>query len=239
MTDEHLYWTKTWNPVTGCSPVSEGCENCYAMALARRFDDGDFSVKFHPERLDQPERWKKPQRVFVCNCGDLWHPEVGDQVQARVLATTQVAPRHKYLILTKRPENMAVSEDHQNVWFGVTCENQKRLMERTAPLFELPTENRWLSLEPLLGPIDLSWGLAFVPQSVIPKWVVVGCETGPKRRPCELSWIEDIVRQCREHQVPVWVKQVSINGKVSKNMDDWPPALRVREMPEGLKLEGE
>ena len=123
-------------------------------------------------------------------------------------------------------------------WLGVTAENQRRADERIPVLLQTPAAVRWVSLEPLLGPIDLNKRELLIDKRRFKytlgnylDWVVVGCESGPKRRPCKIEWVREIVEQCRDAGVPVFVKQLSINGKVSHDMDEWPEDLRVREYP--------
>ena len=270
--------TETWNPITGCTPCSEGCQNCYAKRMAVRhagrygYDkDEPFKVTFHPERLDQPRRWRKPRMVFVCSMGDLFHPDVTDYAIARIRQITSYA-QHTFLILTKRPREMQKRMDRllilrepfwsTNVWLGVTAENQKRAEERIPVLLNTPAAIRFVSLEPLLGPVDLQSlsadGPRFLGRFVchhcedeptgyecgcclqatevtqIQKgldWVIVGCETGPGRRPCKIEWIRDIVQQCKAAGVSCFVKKIEIDGKVTDDMSQWPADLRVREYP--------
>jgi len=164
----------TWNPVTGCTPISEGCEHCYGAAYARR-GLGDWSVKArkfcdiweHPERLSQPYEWKIPRRIFVCSMGDLFHDNVTTGRIVDVLTTMQYESHHTYFVLTKRPERMRQIVKRiatmppawppTNVWFGVTAENQARADERIPILLDTPAAHRFVSIEPLLGDIRLDW----------------------------------------------------------------------------------
>jgi protein gp37 len=161
-----IAWTDaTWNPVTGCSKVSPGCAHCYAEALSKRFGRS-FEVALHPERLDEPLHWRRPRRVFVCSMADLFHDRVDDQFIADVLWTAAVrAPRHVYQILTKRPERMAewfaaygpdprlsLLVAASNVWLGVSIEND-RWIGRADILRDTPAAVRFISAEPLLGPL--------------------------------------------------------------------------------------
>ena len=261
-----------WNPVTGCTKVSEGCKFCYAERMAMRFT-GHFNVTCHPDRLDQPLHWKKPRRIFVCSMGDLFHEDVPFEFINRVLAITSWTScrdfHHTYLILTKRPERMAEyfkqrddwrpdlpggfdlsstsdgipqcklsSFDH--IWLGVTAENQDMLEQRWHHLQQIAAAKRFISMEPLLDGIDMSPSLQcerwevdnkIVSEKPTVDWVIVGAESGPGRRECKLEWVRNIVGQCAWSKTPVFIKQLHINGKLSKNLDEWPEDLRVREYP--------
>lgn len=179
-----IEWTDaTWGPVTGCTKVSSGCDNCYAESIATRFagtkayPDG-FAVTLRPERLDQPLRWKRPRRIFVNSMSDLFHADVPDEYIARVWAVMALAPHHTFQVLTKRHgrmrsllssvrwEDLLIGTgmwpiDHDpakppsNVWLGVSVEDQKTADLRIPALLETPAAVRWLSCEPLLGKVDL------------------------------------------------------------------------------------
>ncbi len=296
MGDTKIGWTdKTWNPVRGCSVVSAGCENCYAMGQAHRFSGPGKAyegltrltghgpkwtgqVRLVPELLDQPLRWRKPKRIFVNSMSDLFHEDVPDEFIAAVFGVMALAHRHTFQVLTKRTERMCafLSGEQKrgwiteclaaaylaapnacdiytldarraqaaasrgwplpNVWLGVSVENQKAADERIPELLETPAALRFVSCEPLLGPIDLNddegnW-LHVHPypnpaadgyigkhvdrrlrcsvcedQKVI-DWVIAGGESGPGARPCNVEWIRSIVAQCREATVPTFVKQM-------------------------------
>lgn len=161
----------TWNPVTGCSPVSEGCANCYAARMASRFRQvhgGHFSqILMHPERLDQPLRWKKPRRIFVSSMGDLFHEGVSDAWFSRIISVIAAAQQHTFMVLTKRPEQMLLSIRRfyefgrktpilPNLWLGVTAENQEQANKRIPILLQIPAAKRFVSIEPMLGPVNLN-----------------------------------------------------------------------------------
>jgi len=170
-----IEWTEeTWNPVTGCTKVSDGCRHCYAEKMAKRlagrcgYPAGvPFKVTFHPDRLDQPGKWRKPKMVFVCSMGDLFHDDLTDDQILAVYDAMCDAPQHTYQLLTKRPERMrdAVeyihkwsetghSEELSHIWHGVSAENQECFDERVPLLLQTPSAVRFVSAEPLLGPID-------------------------------------------------------------------------------------
>lgn len=234
MSETKIPWTnRTWNPVTGCTPVSAGCKNCYARTMARRLKAmgvekyrNEFAVTCHPECLDEPLHWRKPRMVFVCSMGDLFHKDVPDEFIEETYSTMYESTQHTFQVLTKRPERMLdfhsksmylLNAPFENLWIGTSAENQPTFDDRIRHLLPIPAAVRFVSLEPLLSPID-------IPPSVLKQisWVIVGCESGPKRRPCRIEWIQSIVQQCDEAGVPVFVKQISINGRVSRNPAEWP-----------------
>lgn len=252
---------RTWNVVTGCTKVSEGCRFCFAERMARRLAGragyseapNHFDVTLRPDRLDQPLRWKKPSRIFVCSMGDLFHADVSGYFQDRVMGTIGETSWHTYQILTKRPERMLdfvrQTEDQQcdnwrdlfpNVWLGVSVENQQAADERIPLLLQTPAAVRFVSVEPMLAPIDLShywlkaldWQTNLDPEMEGPGWIIIGCESGSGRRLMELGWAADLVAQCQAANVPVFVKQLPIDGKVNHYPAEWPEALQVREYPE-------
>jgi len=164
----------TWSPIMGCTPISEACENCYALSLINRFKgrkgwpETDDGVTLMHERLDQPLRWKQPKRIFVCSMSDLFHEDVPFDYIDRVWRVMDNAPRHTFMILTKRPErlreywqyrekrSLADGIAFSNVWLGVTAENQQRLRQRLPVLLTVRAAVHFVSIEPMLGPIDLT-----------------------------------------------------------------------------------
>lgn len=217
-------------------------------------------VRLVPDNLDQPFRWRKPRRVFVDSMSDLFHESIPDEYLDKVFATMALTDKHTYQVLTKRPERMAAYfadeyrwpmiegaaqkiyhdrtgedpsmwlavHDLPNVQLGTSCENQETFDERVAHLLHTPAAVRFLSLEPLLGPID-TWSLRG-PGNMF-QWVIVGGESGPGARPCEVEWIRSIVEQCRAAEVPVFVKQDS--GPRPGKQGRIPDALWVKEFPAG------
>ncbi len=176
MSKTKIEWaTHSWNPVTGCDPVSEGCKNCYAARMAQRHRgrngypaDEPFRVTLRPDRLDKPLGWREPRRPFVCSMGDLFHDDVPGRFINEVWMRMRNAPAHTFIVLTKRAERLfswtkaAASAKAwplgeiwpPNVWLGVTAENQKRADERIPLLLQTPAAVRFVSYEPALGPVD-------------------------------------------------------------------------------------
>lgn len=229
------YLDEVWNPITGCTPISPGCDRCWARAMDKRYHGGAHDPVWHPDRLDRPSHWKGPRRIGVVFTGDLFHGVVLPQWRQAIYQHMALNARHTYLILTKRAHIMraVVAANHTAAWlrpwYGVTVEDQPHLEERLPQLLGTRVAHRWLSIEPLLEPLDFKGGLAGI------GWVVVGCESGPGARPCPVEWIESIVEQCRTAGVPVYVKQIRIGKKVVHDPDQFPPHLRIREYPEGWK----
>lgn len=242
------YWDRALTLVDGCSPVSPGCNNCWSAALAHRFQKSheryrsltgtvngiprfNGAVRLHPEALGIPRRIKKPTTFAVWN--DLFHGDVQAIAHAFFYNTAKACPQHTFLVLTKRPENInKITEsyhsiawsDLDNVWVGVSVETQQ-FDYRIEHLLKAEVAHRFVSIEPTLGPADIEEYVGWL------DWVIVGCESGPRRRSCELEWVENVVRQCKNAALPIWIKQLDINGKVSHDMSEWPEDLRVRERP--------
>lgn len=257
-----IQWTEqTWNPTTGCDRISEGCTNCYALPMAKRLkgmgqakyqNDGDprtsgpgFGLTVHPDTLDVPLRWKKPRTVFVNSMSDLFHARVPAAFITQVWRTMAVTPQHTYQILTKRGSRLAsvltkvhadlgLTEPLPNVWLGVSVESQKYADLRIPGLLRAPAAVRFLSCEPLLGPVDLTripfqgdvqyvvdalrgrYGLRepkehfmFGMASLGPiNWVIVGGESGHGARAMDTEWAADLVQQCQGARRAVFVKQL-------------------------------
>ena len=205
-----IEWTDaTWNPVTGCTQISPGCAHCYAKTFAERFRgvpghpyERGFDLKRRPERLDQPLRWQKPRTIFVNSMSDLFHEAVPDEYIHEVFEVMAAADQHRYQVLTKRAERLAQLApslpwpDH--VWMGVSVENQ-RWTSRIAPLRGTPAAIKFLSCEPLLGPLELDLdGI---------DWVIAGGESGPGARPMHPDWVRGIRDQCIASETPFFFKQ--------------------------------
>ena len=222
------YLDATWNPVTGCTHISEGCRNCWAERTAKRQHQEWGKVVLHPERLDQPLHWRKPRRVGVCFMGDLFHRDVPLGFILDVLQVTRIAEQHSYYFLTKRPDRFASIKNYlggkDNVWLGVSVEDQKTANERIPILLQTPAAHRWVSIEPMLGPVDLvRWlpitysgpsGYSLVEHEAsdfgpmcFPDWVVLGGESGSGARPMHPDWVRSVRDQCVAAGVPFWFKQ--------------------------------
>ncbi|WP_395705181.1 DUF5131 family protein [Rhodococcus ruber] len=292
-----IEWTDaTWNPVTGCTKMSPGCDHCYAESIAHRFAGtkaypNGFEVTLRPERMGQPLRWRRPRRVFVNSMSDLFHQDVPDEHIARVFAVMSVARRHTFQLLTKRHARMrsllnstefqrAVKHEARaydrsplgpapiqwplpNLWLGVSTENQKWADTRIPALLSTPAAVRFISAEPLLGPIELrcllDWretGDAY-PASL--DWVIVGGESGPGARPMHPAWVESLRDQCVRADVPFLFKQwgewapsarpsefVDADGQRKTTNDltaltiptSWAPVRRVGKKAAGRELDG-
>ena len=254
---------ETWNPLNGCSKISEGCRNCYAEKLAARLkamgvagykdtinEAGQWSGKItaNVKQLDKPMNWKRGKIIFVCSMGDLFHDAVPTVALHQILSVIKKCPQHTFLLLTKRPENaLAASQsvrfshffDLPNIWMGVTAENQEMLNKRIPILLQIPAAKRFVSIEPMLGSIDITnkglrnaysrptdyytepatgkrigieWtdpGDAFIGLD----WVICGCESGPARRPMDIEWAKNLKNQCVSAGVPFFFKQKYIGTK--------------------------
>jgi protein gp37 len=209
--NSRIEWTEaTWNPVTGCSKVSPGCAHCYAETFAERwrglpghpYQQG-FDLRLWPERLEVPLRWRRPRTIFVNSMSDLFHEEIPTEYIAKIFDVMQRAEWHVFQVLTKRPERLeALAEDlpwPPNVWMGVSIEN-RRFVHRADHLRRTPAQIKFISAEPLLGPLgrlDLS-GI---------HWLIAGGESGPRHRPMKVEWARDLRDRCAEENVAFFFKQ--------------------------------
>jgi protein gp37 len=297
-----IEWTEqTWNPTSGCDRISPGCDNCYALTMAKRLkgmgsakyqNDGNprtsgpgFALTVHTDALEAPLHWKKPRTVFVNSMSDLFHARVPHEFLARVFAVMAATPQHTYQILTKRPERAAriltdlctcgaghprgehlrsdmewAATSHSptyvpglehgiyhrtgwplpNVWIGTSIESDK-YVRRADHLRNTPAAVRFISAEPLLGPLP-SLDLSGI------DWLIVGGESGPGARPFKPQWAADLVDAAREGGTApfvkqlgsVWARDTAVNGKTVAAHGDtkggkpkyWPAPLRIREYPE-------
>lgn len=206
-----IEWTEaSWNPVTGCTKISDGCKNCYACTMAKRllamrnprYLNG-FNVTLHNDLLDLPLKWKKPRKIFVNSMSDLFHESIPDEFIERVFHTMRQANWHTFQILTKRAERLARLSRSlhwpDNVWQGVTVENSD-VVQRIDFLRETGSHIKFLSCEPLIGPLtDLD--LTSI------DWVIVGGESGPKARPIKEEWVKSIRDQCQTSNTAFFFKQ--------------------------------
>lgn len=241
MRKSKIEWTDaTWNPVTGCTKVSAGCAHCYALRQATRMQamgvagyENGFAPTCHPSRLAAPASWVKPRKVFVCSMGDLFHDDVPFDFIERVFQTMLDTPMHTYQVLTKRPQRAHLFLDKHlrsdvfkhwpfpNVWVGVTAENQEMANERIPWLMRIPATVRFVSAEPLLGPIDMTEamygqdppgmnGFGFTDgygHEAMIHWVIAGGESGPGARPMHPAWATGLRDQCIAAEVPFLFKQ--------------------------------
>ena len=202
----------TWNPITGCSPASEGCEHCYAETLSKRRGWPWGNAVFHEDRLCRPLRVKTPSRVFVCSMSDLWHETVRDSWRIAVFDAMHHAPQHTYQLLTKRPQRIHPEwAPPDNWWIGCTCENQARADERWAYMAKIACPIRFVSVEPMLSPVSFAkWG-----EYERPDWVIAGPETGPGARPCEERWLEALDHEsvCYFDKRDCWLRREWPAGK--------------------------
>ena len=216
--------------------------------LGKTDKDGHWTGKVEccPWLLDQPRKWKNPRRIFVNSMSDLFHPKVPFEFICKVFETIADASQHTYLIFTKRVEEMKEffqscedwdASEWPNVQLILSLSTQAEADKKIPILLDILAAVRGLSLEPLLEDIDLTgfkpWYGTFKENQKDKglHWVVVGCESGSKRRPCKLEWVRSIVNQCQAARVPIYVKQLPINGKVSRNPKEWPKDLRVQQYP--------
>lgn len=209
--NSNIEWTdSTWNPVTGCTKVSPGCAHCYAERFAKRLQlmgqsryRNGFRLTLHRDLIDEPLRWQKRRLVFVNSMSDLFHEDIPFSFIRRVFDTMNRATRHTFQILTKRAELLAEYAQNltwtSNIWVGVSVENSK-FVWRIDYLRKVPAAVRFLSVEPLLGPI---------PQLPLTgmHWVIVGGESGPKARPMKPTWVREIRDRCDTANVPFFFKQ--------------------------------
>lgn len=252
----------SWNPITGCTQISEGCQNCYAKTMAETrlrgmfgYDQEDpFKITFHEDKLDQPLKWKRPRKIFVCSMGDLFHEDVPTGLIVDIFGVIAGATQHTFLILTKRPERMKsfmqyFFRDHipfNNVWIGVTAENQRTADERIPLLLSTPAAKRFISVEPMLESMEI---LSYLPeydyrptyeyyQKAYPNsgkspiqinsgldWVICGAETGSNARPMNLDWARDLRNECADANVPFFFK------KAGPHNTPIPEDLMIREYP--------
>ncbi len=275
MTDHGKYWDEAWNTVIGCTKCSPGCLNCWAENLHNQRLEAYYNgkkmpkqytklfrqIQLLPDRLDKPLHWRKPRTIFVNNIGDTFHPSVPFEFIEKIFDVMYKAKWHKYLLLTKRPDRMKQvwwdTKSLPYMYLGTTICNQAEADKNIPTLLQIPGK-RWLSIEPMLGPIVFPEDKLFCdrdpeedsPVATVPclcgkhwqngftekvyrlecfDWVVVGCESGPNRRPCKIEDMISVVEQCKAAGVSVFVKQISQRGKVEKDMSKFPVALQVRQ----------
>ena len=206
-----IEWTEmTWNPTTGCNKISQGCKFCYAEVMTKRLTamgiekyKNGFKIAVHPETLDIPRKWKKPRLIFVNSMSDLFHPSVPLSFIKKVFKTMNECPQHTFQVLTKRADRLHELSDKlswtKNIWMGVSVEDEK-VVDRIDYLRETGAFVKFLSLEPLIGPLP-NLDLTNI------NWAIVGGESGPNSRPMEKEWVIEIKDQCEEQNVGFFFKQ--------------------------------
>ena len=220
MAKTSIEWTEvTWNPTTGCDRVSAGCDHCYALTLAKRLramgaakyqNDGDprtsgpgFAITTHPHTLLEPLSWKTPRTVFVNSMSDLFHAKVPISFVKDVFDVISETPQHTYQILTKRSLRLRKMADKliwpENLWMGVSVEDS-RVISRVDHLRAVPASVRFLSCEPLLGPLD-TMDISDI------NWIIAGGESGPRYRPIDINWVRGLRDSCIREGVPFFFKQ--------------------------------
>jgi protein gp37 len=211
MSKSSIEWTEmTWNPTTGCNKLSAGCKFCYAEVMTKRLKGmgqekykAGFEFRIHPDSLKVPYTWKRPQLVFVNSMSDLFHKDIPLEFVKKVFAVMNDTPQHTYQILTKRGDILERYAPFlnfgSNIWIGVSVEDD-RVINRIDHLRKVDAHTRFLSLEPLLGPLT-NLDLTDI------HWVIVGGESGSRARKIKVSWVQDIRKQCKAAGVPFFFKQ--------------------------------
>ena len=240
------YLDYTWNPTHGCTPVSDGCRSCWAAAMSKRLAAmgvkgysvrEPFKPTCHPDRLDEPLKVKKPSVIGVSFMGDFFHPAVSLGFKVRALNRMAICKHHIFIILTKRAKRLTLfdtmhgwsAESYPNIWLGVSVEDQPTADERIPILLQVPAAVRVVSIEPMLGAVNLysqqDWLPTLIPNTntklfsyrnnLIPTidWVLCGPETGSNRRPLNTNWVRVVKNQCVEAGVPFFLKALYENGK--------------------------
>lgn len=218
-----IEWTEaSWNPITGCSKISDGCVNCYAARLAKRLKAmhnpryiNEFDVTVHEDLIDEPKKWKKPLKIFVNSMSDIFHDDVPDEIILRIFKTMNECPQHQFQVLTKRPERLATLNSMinwtNNIWLGVTVENNKYI-NRVDFLRECDAYIKFISAEPLLSELtDINF------QNI--DWIIVGGESGPGARYIDKKWVLDLLDKARTSNTAFFFKQWGgINKKKAGRM---------------------
>lgn len=211
MATSKIEWTEsTWNPLTGCTKISPGCKHCYAERMAKRLQAmglekyrNGFKLTLHPDVLEEPLQWTKPQMIFVNSMSDLFHKDIPLEFIQQIFVVMRQAHWHTFQVLTKRAERLLELDSAlvwpSNVWMGVSVENSDYI-DRVHYLRQTHAQTKFLSCEPLLG------ALPNLPLKEI-QWVIVGGESGPGARPIEREWVTDIRDQCLRASVPFFFKQ--------------------------------
>lgn len=255
-----LWWQRNWELLNGCSEISPACLNCFAREYIKRFQsqqerwqgllspDGkrwNGEVKICEDKLDDPLRESRPTVWFMTERGDFCHENVSMFFRLRALDVVRRAKDHTFVLLTKRPEILAQTlqiyylsskvATLPNLYLGITAENQEWLKKRMEDFIRIPGK-KFISYEPALGALSLMPYLFGSQKAGEPEQddrihsVIIGAESGHNQRRMEIEWAESAVAQCNAAGVPIFVKQLHINGKLDKNLDEWPEHLRIREL---------
>lgn len=245
MAQTKIEWTdRVWNPVTGCTKISTGCKNCYAETISKRFwgERRFSSIICNEDRLKEPLHWKKPQKVFVNSMSDLFHEDVPTTFIEKVFRVMNENKQHIFQVLTKRCERLHCLKDFlditNNIWIGVSVENQNTADERIPLLLEIPAAIHWISAEPLLGEVNIDEYLQYLPANKGLDWVVCGGESGISSRPIQKEWVEFLYNQCKRNNIPFFFKQWG--GRNSKRNGCLLNGNEMKEFPTNincLKLE--
>lgn len=250
MKNTKIQWTdRTWNPVSGCSKVSPGCDNCYAEKVALRFGapayPNGFGITFRPHKIDEPKRWREPSMVFVNSMSDLFHAEIPDDYIAQIFATMRDCPQHTFQVLTKRPRRMLswCAENYPNplpnVWLGTSVEDVDRLF-RVKYLKQTPAATRFISFEPLIERIPQDLAAEHIDGI---DWIIIGGESQVGARPMEVRWVYELINAADRASVfvkqmgEVWARNNGAKDKKGGDSAEWPKALRWREFPEPVPVE--
>ncbi|MGA3014086.1 MAG: phage Gp37/Gp68 family protein [Bacteroidales bacterium] len=242
MAKTSIAWTEfTWNPTTGCTKISEGCNNCYAEKLSKRLKamgnpkyKNGFALTMHADILEQPISWKKSKMVFVNSMSDIFHENIDTAYIMKVFEVMNKTPQHTYQVLTKRSERLLKLSQQirwtPNIWMGVTVENNKHI-DRINHLLQTSASTKFLSFEPLIAPIKIE-SLTGI------DWVIVGGESGPNGRLIKKEWIDDIHDICNPDHIPFFFKQW---GKSKNNPNKLDPTIDSKHLYHakgGCQLDG-
>ena len=228
-----IEWTEaTWNPTTGCTKISPGCAHCYAERMAKRLKAmgqpryaNEFKLTLQHDVVELPLHWTKPKTIFVNSMSDLFHKDVPEEFIVKCFKVMEEAKQHVFQVLTKRPERVLELANRlpwtENIWMGASVENDK-YKSRVGTLQEIPASIRFLSVEPLLGPITQ------LPLTNI-HWVIVGGESGPEARPMDIKWVRTIRDRCVKSKTPFFFKQWGAHG---------PDGIKRSKKANGRELDG-
>jgi protein gp37 len=252
MSKTKISWTdQTWNVITGCSKRSIGCANCYAESFTQRisvtvpkYKMGFENIVSHLGALEEIKKIKHPQRIFVNSMSDTFHEKVSYAFLIKLFETIKQYPQHRFVILTKRPTNLLKFQQHvnlyykdlnpifgDNVWIGISAETNDIAIARLCTLQRVQCVHKFINFEPLLENIPFKHVYSIYRDKL--DWVIIGAESGPTRRKCKIEWIENIMDEARQENIPVFIKQIDLKGKCVTESYKFPDHLRCRMFPEG------